>query len=228
MGIPLRDTRFKIRKMTVIAMFCALAYLCVFIFRFKVSFLTFDVKDSIITIASMLFGPVYGVTISFIVSLLEFITISDTGVYGLIFNFISSATFAGTAGVIYKYKKNVFGALIGLSSAVAFTTAIMLVANLLLTPYYMGVEVAEVANMIPKLLLPFNLLKTTLNMSLVLVFYKAVSTALRKVYIKESNIKETKNSNKLSFIILAFGVVLFALCILLFIITLDGEFQIFR
>jgi riboflavin transporter FmnP len=228
MSNNLLSNKYKIRKMTVTAMFCALSYLCVFILRFKIGFLTFDVKDSITTIASMLLGPVYGVSIAFIVSFLEFISISDTGVYGLIFNFISSATFAGTAGIIYKYKKNMFGALIGLSSASVLTTSIMLLANLLLTPYYMGVTVSEVVAMIPKMLLPFNLLKTTINTSLVLVFYKSVSRAMKKICVDQCGISERRPTKKMTIIMLTMGIVLLVVSILIFVFKFDGEFTFLR
>ena len=70
-------------------MLCALAYICVFILKFKVGFLTFDFKDAVISIISFLYGPLYGVFSAGIVAFMEFITISDTGAYGLIMNFLS-------------------------------------------------------------------------------------------------------------------------------------------
>ena len=75
----------KTKKMVTVAMFCALAYICVFIFRFKVSFLTFDVKDAVITMGAMFCGPLTAPLISFIVALIEMITVSDTELYGMIF-----------------------------------------------------------------------------------------------------------------------------------------------
>ena len=53
--------------------------------------LTFDFKDAILSINALLFGPLTGVVSAALVALVEFITVSDTGVYGLIMNFLSSA-----------------------------------------------------------------------------------------------------------------------------------------
>ena len=39
----------NVKKITVTALFCALAFLMTFIFRFKVGFLTFDMKDAILS-----------------------------------------------------------------------------------------------------------------------------------------------------------------------------------
>ena len=79
--------KLDIYKMVVLSLFCAMAYIFVFVFRIKVSFLTFDAKDAIITVCSLLYGPLSGVIVSLVVSFLEFITVSDTGLYGLIMNF---------------------------------------------------------------------------------------------------------------------------------------------
>lgn len=178
-------TRDVLRKLCGAAIFAALAYLCVFFFRIKVSFLTFDAKDAFLTMGGMVFGPVSALVTSLVVSVLEMITVSDTGFYGLIMNFLSSATFAVVASLIYRFRRNYTGAILGLVSAVCGMTAVMMGANLLLTPVYLanlGVEGADasyVAGMIPTLLLPFNLTKAILNAGLSLLLYKPVSTALR-------------------------------------------------
>ena len=81
----------KLKKMTGVAMFAALAYLSMIILRIPDigGFLTMDFKDVIITISAMFFGPTSAIFISVAVPLLEFATISGTGVYGLIMNILS-------------------------------------------------------------------------------------------------------------------------------------------
>ena len=93
-----RITDYK--KIASIAMLSALAFLARLVFKIPVSFLTFDIKDSIIALGGMIFGPVSGVVIALLVSLIEMI-ISETGPIGFVMNFISSAAFAGTAALIY-------------------------------------------------------------------------------------------------------------------------------
>ena len=175
----------KIKKICGAALFCALAYLCVFFFRIKVSFLTFDAKDAVLAIGGMIFGPVSALLTSLAVSVLEMITVSDTGFYGLVMNFASSASFAFFASLVYRWRRNYAGAVTGLLTGVCSMTAIMMGANLALTPFYLrsfmpDADVAYVASMIPTLLLPFNLTKAILNAGLSLLLYKPVSTALRK------------------------------------------------
>jgi riboflavin transporter FmnP len=118
--------------------------------------------------------------------------ISETGPIGFVMNFISSAAFAGTAALIYKFKRTFNGAIIGLFSAVGVTTAVMLIMNLLLTPIYQSVPVSVVIDMLPTLFLPFNFAKTLLNASIVMLIYKPVVIALRKARILEGKPMDTK------------------------------------
>ena len=110
--------KINVKKMTVVAMLTALGYLCMLVFRFKVGFLTFDIKDAVLAIASLLYGPLTGVFASAAVALLELVTVSDTGIYGLIMNFLSSATFTSVVGLIYKYRHSMSGAVVGAVAAI--------------------------------------------------------------------------------------------------------------
>ena len=47
----------SLKKLSVIGMLTAVAYLCVFLFKFKVGFLTFDIKDAFLAIIAFLYGP---------------------------------------------------------------------------------------------------------------------------------------------------------------------------
>jgi riboflavin transporter FmnP len=193
-----------IKQLAVIAMFCALSYVCMLVIKIPVQFLTLDIKDSLIILCGLLFGPVTAVAVSFIVPLLEFMTISGTGVYGLIMNVLSSLSFSLTASLIYRYKKTFYGAIVGLVSGVLAMTAVMMLANLLVTPYYMGVPTATVAALIPKLLLPFNLIKAILNAAIVLLLYKPISRILRRGGMIDgapNNVAKNTNSKTRSIVV---------------------------
>ena len=51
-----RKKRANLRELVMMAVFAALAFAAMFVFRFNVTFLTFDLKDSIITIAGLIMG----------------------------------------------------------------------------------------------------------------------------------------------------------------------------
>ena len=60
----------NVKKISVTALFCAIAFLMTFVFRFKVGFLTFDLKDAVISVISLLYGPIYGVASAGVVAVI--------------------------------------------------------------------------------------------------------------------------------------------------------------
>ena len=178
------NNRIAVLKINVAAaIFCALAYASEYLLHIKVMFLTFDIKDSIIAIAAMIFGPVYALMMGVVVATIELFTMSDTGLYGFVMNVLSTVAFTVIASLIYRYKKTIYGAVLGMISGALAMTAVMILANMIITPYYMGVTRGEVIALIPKLFLPFNLLKATFNASIAMMLYTHIVTALRRARI---------------------------------------------
>lgn len=175
----------KIKKLVVLAVFAAIAYVLHFI-HIPVQFLNLDFKDVVMTIAGMYFGPLSGLTLTVLVPLLEFPT-SSTGLYGLIMNILSSTAFVVAASSVYRFRRTLSGAIAGLCAAVFSATAVMMLANLFITPYYMGVERSMVAALIPTLLLPFNFIKALLNAALTLCLYKPITRVLKSVGIRRGS-----------------------------------------
>lgn len=175
----------KVKRLTIIALFCAMAFIVSVILPIKVMFLTLDFKDTISAICGMFFGPVAGLFCAVVVPFIEFLY-SDTGVYGLIMNLLSSLAFVGVSTLIYRHKKTIAGAIIGLGTAVFTTVAVMLVANLFITPYYMGVSQEAVIELIPKVIFPFNLVKSILNASITMLIYKPISKILKRMGLSKT------------------------------------------
>ncbi len=186
--------KVDIKKISVAAIITALAFvITMFTAAFKVQFLSLDLKDAVLSIIALLFGPYYGFISVIVISLLEFITISTTGWYGLVMNIISSGTFAIVIGFIYRYKRSFVGAIIAAVCTVIAVTAVMLFANIYITPFYlelMGAPRSMAIELLPTLLLPFNLCKSTLNCSLMLIIYKPLTSALKRLGLVKSS--ETK------------------------------------
>jgi ECF transporter S component (folate family) len=184
----------NIKKMTAVAVFAALAYVIHFV-HIPVAFLNLDFKDVVMTIAGMYFGPSAAAVLAFLVPILEYPT-SETGPYGLIMNILSSGAFVIVASVIYKFKKTLSGAIIALCSATLSMVAVMMLANLFVTPYYMHVTQADVVGLIPTLLLPFNAVKAVLNAALTLCLYKPISKVLKKSGFGRKESVQTEEENK--------------------------------
>ena len=171
----------KTKKLTAAAMLCAIAYAVMAVGRIPVIlFLKYDPSDIVITLGGLIWGPMTSCTTAIIVAIIEMITVSDTGILGCIMNIVQSLSFACTAGIIYKKKHTLSGAVVGLVSGCIITTIVMMLWNYLITPLYMGYPREAVAELLLPVFLPFNLIKGGLNAAFTFLLYKPVITALRK------------------------------------------------
>ncbi len=168
------------RQLIVMALFCALAFTCVAVFRIPVVlFLKYEPKDCLLAIGGMLYGPAPAFFMSVVVSLIECFTISDTGWIGLIMNIISSSLFICPAAWLYRKRRTLPSAIVGLIIGSLLTTAGMLLWNWLITPLYMHIPREQIEPLLLTAFLPFNLLKSALNTALTVLLYKSVVSALR-------------------------------------------------
>ncbi len=210
----------KTKKITLAAMFCALAYVAVAFIRIPVvMFLQYDPKDIIIALGGLILGPQYALLITVISSLVELVTVSDTGIIGLLMNLLSSAAFAFTASLIYKKKKTLSGAVTGLIAGCAAQIVIMILWNYIITPMYMGVPREEVAKMLIPVFLPFNVIKGGLNAAITFLLYKPVIGTLRKTKMIPQDNGAPKKKAHMSLIIAA-GIIMIT-CVLL-ILSMNG------
>ena len=211
------SSRMNTKKLVVLSVMTALAYIAVFIFRIPVVlFLKYEPKDVIITIGGFMFGPLMSV----VVSLVEMVTISSTGPIGALMNFISTSAFACTAAIVYKKMHTIKGAVIGLASGTILMTILMLAWNYLITPLYMGTPRETVAGMLLPVFLPFNLIKAVLNSAITMLLYKPLSTIMKKAHILPESPSTSDNAGHIKkyafvYIIAAFIV---ATCVAVIII----------
>ena len=200
--------KLSVKKQVTLAMFAAMAYIMVFLVRIPVVlFLKYEPKDVIITVGGFLFGPLEAFLISLVVSLVEMVSISDTGIIGAVMNLLSTCAFACVAAAIYKQKRSLRGAAIGLGLGTVAMTAVMLLWNWLITPMYMGVARSAVEQMLLPMFLPFNLLKAGLNSVLTMLLYKPLVTALRKLGLVEQRPRQQEGS-RWGFYLLAFALLI--------------------
>ena len=198
--------------MVLMAMLAAVALLLVATIRIPVVlFLKYEPKDVAVTIGGFLLGPFAALIISAVVCLIEMVTISDTGIIGCIMNFLSTASFACTAALIYKKVHNIKGAIFGLLCGSLVMIGIMLLWNWLVTPLYMvGTSRTDIAGMLMPVFLPFNALKAGFNSAFTLCLYKPLTGALRRAKLLPQ-IKEQRSGAKLWIYIL--GATLLITCV---------------
>lgn len=206
----------SVKKMVLLAMLAAVAYMLVTLVRIPVVlFLNYEPKDVIITIGGFLLGPMASFSVSLLVSLLEMVTISQTGPIGALMNLVSTCAFSCTAALVYKKHRTFGGAIGGLAIGSGVMVAVMLLWNWLVTPLYMGVTREAVEALLLPAFLPFNLLKAGLNSAFVLILYKPLVNALRRAGLVQGG-TGSHGSAKAGTWLLGLG--LLATCVLLLLV----------
>ena len=210
------------RMIAGIGIFSALAAVVSFLTSFlKIGFLSIDVGDVVIVIASFIYGPVAGVAVS-LISAASFLY-SGTGFWGFIMDFASSAAFVFVASFIYSRKRSFKSAIVGIGVSVITTTAFMIPMNILITPLYTKAPTEYVISLIPTLLLPFNFAKTLLNGAAALVIYKPLVRAMRAAKLappskSEPSEKPTNPSRRPTVMALIVAAVAVAVAVTVFIL----------
>ena len=208
------------RKITTIGMLCAVTYVIMAVGQIPVvMFLKYDPSDVIVTLGGLIWGPMTSCIVSVVVASVEMVTVSSTGILGCIMNIVQTVSFACTASAIYRKKRTMSGAVIGLSAGCITSVLLMMLWNYLITPLYMGYSREAVAELLLPVFLPFNLLKSVLNAALTFVLYKPVITALRKGGYAAMPEKESRRQKRNGMTLLA--VLLIVTCVLI-ILAMNG------
>ena len=174
-----KHSTLKLVKMgMLVAISIALVYLIHFPLFPAVAFLEYDPADIPILIGTFAFGPVAGVLLTVITSVIQGLTVSAaSGVYGIIMHVIATCTLTLIAGGCYIKHKSKKSAVIGLVSGTAAMALVMIAANLIITPLFMGVPRAAVWSLMP-FIVGFNVIKAGINGLVTFFLYKRISRFL--------------------------------------------------
>ena len=217
----MQKQKMSTRYMAVVAMFTAVAFVAVLLAKVipnVAGFLSYEPKDAVIVIASFIFGPMTGVIISLLVSFIEMISISTTGIYGFLMNVVSTCAFVVPAAWLYKKDHSQKGAVLGLGLGVVLMAIVMVVWNYIITPFYMGVPREVVAGMLASVFLPFNLIKGGINAALTLLLYKPIVGAPLQAGLVEPTHSSHKGKFSLGFTL--FSVAVLVTFVLLFLMMI--------
>ncbi|MGI5906116.1 MAG: ECF transporter S component [Candidatus Pararuminococcus gallinarum] len=171
------------KKMAVMAMLAAVSVLLVLIhIPFPPApFLEYDPADIPILIGTFAYGPTAGIIITVVVSIIQGFTLSaSSGIIGIVMHILATGSFALVAGLIYQRKKTRKSAILALGLGVITMTVMMVLMNLIFTPIFMGTPVETVAGMLLPIIIPFNLMKASINAVATLLLYKAVSRFIKE------------------------------------------------
>lgn len=166
------------------AMLVAISIVLVMLIHFPifpaVVFLEYDPADIPILIGTFAFGPAAGLLLTVVTSVLQGVTVSSaSGLYGIIMHIIATCVLTLVAGVIYRRHKTKEMAVIGLIAGSCAMALVMIGANLLITPIFMGVDRATVWQLMP-FIFGFNLVKAGINSVVTFLLYKRISPFLHR------------------------------------------------
>ncbi len=177
--LKLQENPKKLVKMgMLIAISIALVYLIHFPIFPAVPFMEYDPADIPILLGTFAFGTVGGLVLTIITSIIQGVTVSaNSGVYGIIMHIIATGALTVVAGRIYETHKTKKRAIIGMICGALVMAVLMVGANLIITPLFMGVPRAVVWQLMP-FIIGFNLVKAGINSVLTFFIYKRISSFL--------------------------------------------------
>lgn len=186
-------TRLRVYRIAAMGIFAALSIRLVYFIHFPifpaVPFLEYDPADVPIIICAYLFGPLHGLVLTVVVSVVQGLTVSaQSGWIGILMHILATGALvlAGSGlRLLLHTRKQKTGAglnagVIDIISAFSGTVAMtvtMALWNMLFTPIFMSVTLDVVMPLMP-FIVAFNLIKAALNSAVALVIYKLLPKRL--------------------------------------------------
>lgn len=176
---------YEFNKLTTIAILSAMAMVLNLLIQFPivpaVSFLSYDPKDIIIVIAGFIYGPMTSFIMSLLCSFLE-IVFRGGNLLDVLMNVISTCTFAyglPASTNINILKRSHCRFILG----TVCCTLSMTLWNYIITPIYYQMPRSAVVGMLLPGIVPFNIIKCTLNAACAMLIYKPLVNALRNTHL---------------------------------------------
>ena len=169
----------KTNRLAQMAMLAAVSVILVIFVRIPLvpaaPFLVYDMADAPILVGTLLFGPVPGLAILLVVSVIQAFLFSSDGWVGLVMHFVASGALVALTGCLYRRRGLFRDAVVGLVLGTIAMTLIMIPMNYIFTVHVYGTPKDVVdAIMLPGII-PFNLIKGGANSLLAGVLFKLLS-----------------------------------------------------
>lgn len=171
--------KWPAERVAKMGMLVAVSVVLVYLIRFPifpaVSFLEYEPGDVPILIGGFAFGPVAGIIMTILVSILQGFTVSaHSGLYGILMHVIATSALVLVSSLVYKYNKTKKGGIIALIAGSLAMIGIMVPANMIITPIFMGVPLQAVIQLLP-FIIGFNAVKAGINSLITFFLYKHIS-----------------------------------------------------
>ncbi|MBR5479726.1 MAG: ECF transporter S component [Clostridia bacterium] len=177
--------RKEIVRLVTLAMFVAISVILIWFVHFPIfpviPFMEYDPADIPIFIGSFMFGPWWGLALTAVASIIQGVTVCvKDGIVGIIMHVVATGSFVISAGFIYKRNKTRKTARIALIAGTLAMVCTMVLWDLLVLPYYMGIPVSAVVQLLPFIIL-FNLIKAGGNACITYFLYKPLRRLIERI-----------------------------------------------
>ncbi|WP_312047099.1 ECF transporter S component [Anaerotignum sp.] len=178
------NKKMSTKVMVSLAMLGAISIVLVAAIHFPLipaaAFLEYDPADIPILIGAFAYGPVAGLLLAIVVSIIQGFTVSaGSGIIGIVMHIFATGACAFVAGSIYKKNKTRKNAVLALVAGALVQTVAMVIMNMIFTPLFMNIPLEKVIPMLIPIIIPFNLLKAGINGTMTFLLYKSISHLLK-------------------------------------------------
>lgn len=178
--------RVSTKKLTLISMLSALGVALVFLIHFSifpaVPFLEYDPADIPILFVTLIFGPLEGLVMTFVVSIIQGVTVSaGAGFVGVFMHIVATGSMVIAVGLVKKCfaSKPKFSLVAAGSAGIITMTAVMVILDIVIMPLYMNVPLSVVLDLI-WYIVAFNLIKAGINVGISLILFIPLQKVIRR------------------------------------------------
>lgn len=184
------------RKAMLTAMLSAIAVILAISFHVPIipaaTYLEYDMADIPILFITLSLGIPYGLIATTIVSVLQGIAASASGIIGIIMHIFATSILVIVSGLIYKKFNSIVGLIVALIVGIIAWVVGMVIFNIIFTPIFLGTPREAVIKMLVPITIPFNLIKAGANSVAGAILYISLSPILSRFIPSTRLIKRGK------------------------------------
>lgn len=178
------DKSFDVVTLAQMGMLAAVAVVLVILIHFpiipSVPFIEYDMADVPVLIGALLYGPLPGLAILLVVSVIQAFLLGGNGWVGLVMHFVASGAMVLLASLLYRHKPSLPRLAVGLGCGAAARTLMMIPMNLIFTVHFFGVPRDVVMALMLPGIIPMNLIISVVNTVLAGLLFKALAPFLQR------------------------------------------------
>lgn len=188
------------RKAMLTAMLSAIAVILAISFHVPIipaaAYLEYDMADIPILFITLSLGIPYGLISTIVVSVLQGIAASASGIIGIIMHIFATSILVIVSGLIYKRFNSIIGLIVALVVGVIAWVVGMVIFNIIFTPIFLGTPRQAVIEMLVPITIPFNLIKAGANSVAGAILYLSLSPILSRFIPSARLINYNKKNTK--------------------------------